>query len=280
MTRSTRTTDAEHGPGNGLPSRVTEFLAAYEKSPGGVPAAPDCQPIDLTPALTRMEVQDTPYAFATIESFLPDSLYHAVLHDWPPEPTFSTVTVSGSPSGYFGSRKQRTIENSATGAGLDTPTWTAARQALRNPAFVRALFMRFSAIIEANLAALGSRMRNAPCFKLYANLDAGASEALGAHVDAQTKLLTIVIYLSLSGNVTGGSAARWGTALYAAEPGAVAPLQFTANAGLPVARQVEFAQNRAFVMPNAAGTLHGVCGGEDGVARRTLMCGYYLQQPQ
>ena len=103
---------------------------------------------------------------------------------------------------------------------------------------------------------------------------------MGAHVDALTKLLTIVIYLDLSGAITDGSPGLWGTALYGEDQSTAQPLQFTPNAGMPVARQIEFAPNRAFIMPNRAGALHGVGGGEAGVTRRTLMCGYYLQQPQ
>lgn len=281
MRPSPLTTGAQRNPGKTLPQRAADFLAAYEHGHGAAAtASPPHPPIDLIPALSRMRTHDAPYTFATIDSFLPSGLYQAVLGAWPPEPEFSAVTLSGAPSGYFGSRQQLTIENSAARTAVGAPAWLAIRQALRSPSFVRALFTRFSAAIEANLAALGPRARNAPCFKLYANLDTGENEALGAHVDALTKLLTIVIYLSLSGDVTDDSPTRWGTALYTAEPGAATPLQFRANAGLPVARQVQFAENRAFVMPNAAGALHGVCGGENGVTRRTLMCGYYVQQPQ
>lgn len=173
-----------------------------------------------------------------------------------------------------------TAENTATGVTAGPPAMTATRSALRRPAFVRGLFSAFSGVIEGNLAGLGPDAAQPPCFKLYANVDAGTSEALGAHVDALTKLLTIVIYLDLAGDVTSGSPDSWGTALYPRDPGTARPLQFTPNAGLPVATQVKFAPNRAFVMPNTPGALHGVSGGEDGVTRRTLMCGYYLQQPQ
>jgi hypothetical protein len=254
------------------------YLGRYAAGPGAAPAAATAA--DLTPALGRMSVHDDPFTFATIGSFLPPDLYDAVLGGWPPDGAFTAVALDGARPGYFGTRKQMTAENTATGVTAGAPALDAARAALRNPAFVRGLFSAFSGVIEANLAGLGPAAGQPPCFKLYANVDAGNSEALGAHVDALTKLLTIVIYLDLAGAVTSASPARWGTALYPRDPAAARPLQFTPNAGLPVARQVEFAPNRAFVMPNTPGALHGVSGGEDGVTRRTLMCGYYLQQPR
>jgi hypothetical protein len=273
---TTSSTEARQHPALG--PLAASYLDRYATEPGAAPAADPAA--DLTPALSRMSVHEEPFAFATIDSFLPPDLYGAVLAGWPPDEAFTAVTLGGASPGYFGSRKQMTAENTATGATADSPALTAARAALRNPAFVRGLFGAFGHVIEDNLAGLGPAASDPPCFKLYANIDAGVSEALGAHVDALTKLLTIVIYLDLAGSVTGGSPARWGTALYPRDPATARPLQFTPNAGMPVARQVEFAPNRAFVMPNTPGALHGVSGGEDGVTRRTLMCGYYLQQPQ
>ena len=89
-----------------------------------------------------------------------------------------------------------------------------------------------------------------------------------------------MIYLDLSGAVTHDSPDRWGTALYASGSSGTEPLEFTANASRPVSKRVTFVSNRAFIMPNRAGALHGVSGGQAGVTRRTLMCGYYLQEPQ
>jgi hypothetical protein len=274
MTSSNATADpAPQGPD--VPPLTADYLDRYLRGLGATPA--NGQTAALGPALRRMHLHHEPFVFATIDSFLPQELYDALLVEWPPEPSFTAVALSGD--GYFGSRKQRVAENTATGATLDTPAWAAARGALRDPGFVSGLFAAFGSIVEANLTDLGPSASGPPCFKLYANVDSGMREALGAHVDALAKLLTIVIYLDLSGKVTAASPAQWGTTLYTADLEAAQPLQFTANAGRPAARQVEFAPNRAFVMPNALGALHGVCGGEADVTRRTLMCGYYLQQP-
>ena len=281
MTKSMASAAAKRDHGSGMPTRAAEYLERYARDPGAPLAGQENQPTSLAPVLQRMQLHDAPFRFATVDSFLPQDLYAAVLASWQPEAAFTTVSFSGVPSGYFGSRKQQVVENSATGiARDDPPVWAAVRHALRHADFVRCLFSAFSDIIEANLTSLGPQAQDAPCFKLYANIDAGPTEALGAHIDALTKLLTIVIYMDLSGAVTSDSPGRWGTSLYGDDQSATQPLQFTPNAGLPVAKQVEFAPNRAFIMPNKAGALHGVGGGEAGVTRRTLMCGYYLQQPQ
>lgn len=273
---TTSSTAARQRPAPG--PLAAAYLDRYAAGPGTAPATAPAA--DLTPALGRMSVRREPFTFATVDDFLPLDLYVAVLAGWPPDSDFTAVALDGVSPGYFGTRKQMTAENTATGVTAGAPALTAARAALRNPAFARALFTAFAGVIEDNLAGLGPAAGDPACFKLYANVDAGNSEALGAHVDALTKLLTIVIYLDLAGAVTSASPARQGTALYPRDPAAARPLQFTPNAGLPVATQVEFAPNRAFAMPNTPGALHGVSGGEDGVTRRTLMCGYYLQRPR
>ncbi|WP_331732554.1 hypothetical protein OG613_48190 (plasmid) [Streptomyces sp. NBC_00015] len=263
-----------------LPPRVASFLASYEMGPGVVTAEQGALHPDLAPTILRMQVLDTPFTFGTIDSFLPDELYQAILREWPESSAFNPVAkfVDGRPDAYFGTRKERILENWAAGDQLDSDTWGTVRLALRHPDFVRALFTRFAETIETNLAALDLDVLRTSSFKLYANVDAGVSEALGAHVDALPKLLTIVVYLDLTGPVSDSSPDRWGTALYAMKPGEIQPLSFTANADHIVAHQIRFRPNRAFVMPNDSQALHGVPGGEDGVQRRTLMCGYWLSK--
>ncbi|MCX4481719.1 hypothetical protein OOK44_35690 [Streptomyces cellulosae] len=262
-----------------LPERVERFLDLFACGPGTVPALD--AGAELAPGLERMQTIADPFICATVDDFLPANLYQAVLRDWPeassfqPVATFATL-VYGEPRSYFGSRMERTVENWAADATPDAPTWQRLRNALCHPDFVRALFTRFAETIDANLAGLDLDELNAPNFKLYTNLDAGSDEALGAHVDAPSKLLTIVVYLDLQGPELPDSADRWGTALYEVGPGDHLPQHFTANADRTAARNIQFAPNRAFIMPNSARALHGVVGGEAAVQRRTLMCGYWL----
>ncbi|MGW4799835.1 hypothetical protein ACWEPC_46205 [Nonomuraea sp. NPDC004297] len=260
---------------------VEDFLTRYEQGPGALEEFTGVPETDLAPTLDRMRVLERPFAVATIDDFLPESLYQDVLRDWPAADAFAAVTglPGAAPTAYIGERRQRIVDNALAGDGLAGDTWLRLRLALRHPRFVRGLFTRFAGTVERNLAAPDLSGLDTANFKLYANLDAGVSDALGAHVDALPKLLTIVVYLDLKGAVTPDSATRWGTALYPAQAGDVQPLTFTSNADHQAVHQLGFAPNRAFVMPNAPDALHGVLGGEPGVQRRTLMCGYWLTRP-
>ncbi|MCG5219213.1 hypothetical protein [Streptosporangium sp. KLBMP 9127] len=260
---------------------VEDFLTRYEQGPGALDEFAGVPEIDLAPTLDHMRVLERSFTVATIDDFLPETLYQDILRDWPAAEAFAAVTgLPGAAStAYIGERRQRIVDNSLAGDGLSGATWLRLRLALRHPRFVRGLFTCFADTVERNLATLDLSSLDTTNFKLYANLDAGVSDALGAHVDALPKLLTIVVYLDLKGAVTPDSATRWGTALYSAQPGAVRPLTFTSNADHQAVHQLDFAPNRAFVMPNAPHALHGVLGGEPGVERRTLMCGYWLTQP-
>jgi hypothetical protein len=280
MTHDTSTAQDRRGASLTLHPRVAAFLAAYEAGPGAMTAEQTDELIDLTDSMKRMHVLDSPFMFGTIDGFFPDEIFQAVLRDWPAESALATVALQaeGDPAtDYFGSRKTKLLENWAAGVGCPySETWNRVSSALRAPALVRSMFARFADVIESNLDSLNVSTSNIPSFKLYANFDQGVKEALGAHVDALCKLLTIVVYLDLSGDLTDESARSWGTALYDAKPGAVEPLSFSSNADHSVAHQIEFAVNRAFVMPNTSRALHGVAGGQKGVLRRTLMCGYWL----
>ncbi|WP_331732557.1 hypothetical protein OG613_48195 (plasmid) [Streptomyces sp. NBC_00015] len=264
-----------------LPERVERFLDLFASGPGTV-STPNAD-AELAPGLERMQTIADPFTCATVDDFLPADLYQAVLRDWPeassfqPVATFATL-VYGEPRSYFGSRMERTVENWAADATPDAATWRRLRNALCHPAFVRALFTRFAETVDDNLAGLDLDELNSPNFKLYTNFDAGSDEALGAHVDAPSKLLTIVVYLDLQGPELPDSADRWGTALYSVGADNCLPQTFTANADHTAARKIQFAPNRAFIMPNSTHALHGVVGGEATVQRRTLMCGYWLKQ--
>ena len=266
---------------SGPASRVTAYLDAYQTGPGALPPGPAAGLTDLAGALGRMRVEHLPFTHATIDAFLPDEMYRAVLRDWPAEAGLAPVVLPG-PGGaardYVGSRTTKLLEDwGARGVGSPgTGTWKQVSLALRSPLFVRSLFACFSDIIDANLASLPGGPRGFPGFKLYLNCDQGADEALGAHVNALRKLLTIVIYIDLKGPLTGESPQLWGTTLYQAEPGSVTPVHFSPNAGHSAAQRISFAANRAFIMPNDSRALHGVAGGQDGVTRRALMCGYWL----
>jgi hypothetical protein len=265
-------------------SRLDAFLDAYDKA---MASDADHDPVmardqaSLSQSLARMQVLDNPFTHAAIDRFLPDDLYRQVLAEWDGAADLAPVTLDNpkpDADGYIGSRKARLIDDVAADApaGMSAATWARVSQALRAPAFVRALFTRFAGTIETNLALLGDIERDRPGFRLYLCRDEGAKEALGAHLDAMRKLLTIVIYLRLDGAVDAHSEEAWGTALYDMEPGSIVPLHFTPNADHKRVARIGFVPNRAFVMPNDRRALHGVAGGQADVVRRTLMCGYWL----
>lgn len=265
-------------------SRLDAFLNAYDQA---MAFDADCDPTlvrdqaYLSQSLARMQVLDTPFSHAAIDRFLPDDLYRQVLAEWDSAADLAPVTLDGSKpgaDGYIGSRKAKLIEDIAADApaGMSAATWARISHALRAPAFVRALFTRFAGTVETNLGLLGDVERDRPGFRLYLCRDEGAKDALGAHLDAMRKLLTIVIYLRLDGAIDAQSEEAWGTALYEMEPGSIVPLHFTPNADHKRVSRVGFVPNRAFVMPNDRRALHGVAGGQAGVVRRTLMCGYWL----
>ncbi len=290
MTLPSPTHPGSQGGGPPASPRVAEFLLAFDAGPGAAIAARANGSGELTASLTRLQVGHDPFTHGTIDGFLPDSLYAAVLRDWPADSELSAVPLPGTdtPSGgYVGTHTTRLLQEwhadelpmawSATGEQARTSqTWDRVSAALRSPAFVRGVFTRFAKTIEANLATLGDTAAGQPGFRLYLSLDQGPEEALGAHVDALRKLLTIVVYLDLAGAVDNDSEQLWGTALYDTAAGAVRPVEFSANSAHRLAHRIGFTANRAFLMPNDSRALHGVAGGQAGVVRRTLMCGYWL----
>ncbi|MCZ0984099.1 hypothetical protein O1L60_45885 [Streptomyces diastatochromogenes] len=87
-----------------------------------------------------------------------------------------------------------------------------------------------------------------------------------------------MVYLQLEGNTDETSVNRYGTALYECRAGEHDFLNFSSNAAHRTAHQVQFAPNRAFIMPNSPLSLHGVAGSQDGVLRKTLMTGYWANK--
>jgi hypothetical protein len=231
---------------------VTAFLDAYAAGPGTI-SEPVSDQIDLADRIRRMRIGDTPFPYGVIDGFLPSTLYEAIVRDWPAPSSFAPVTLPEA----------------------SNATWNQVAASLRAPSFVRSLFACFSDVVDANLTALGDNAYTNPGFRLYQCVDQGAEEALGAHVDALHKLLTIVIYIDLTGGMNEDSERLWGTSLYDTEPGSVAPVRFTSNANHDRAGHIGFVPNRALVMPNCSRALHGVTGGQAKVQRRTLMCGYW-----
>lgn len=231
-------------------------------------------------AMARMAVESEPFTHGFIDDFLPQPLYDEALASWPAPSEFSMIELkckSGSGRDY-GSRRTRLIEDIAD-VRLQTDASSPIGRisnALRSPAFVTALFERFAEAVETNLAALDTRQTDNVGFRLYLCNDEGTDEALGAHIDALRKILTIVIYLDLSGDLCDDSAALWGTTLYHKSSKPLAPLEFRPNSDFVPAKRMRFRANRAFVMPNAPYALHGVSGGQNGVVRRTIMCGYWV----
>ncbi|MFZ3491919.1 hypothetical protein ACODT5_01515 [Streptomyces sp. 5.8] len=258
--------------------RLTRYLDGYQRVIGAdIPTGP----AELLPALDRMTLHTDPFPFATVDDFLPENLYRSILANWPSQSGFDPVArfVQGQPKGYLGNRKERIIENFAgSEAPMATETWNRTRLALRHPEFVRPLLERFAGPLEEHLGLDRLNDRDQPNFKLYANQDTGATEALGAHLDAAPKLVTIVVYLRLEGDTDETSVNRYGTSLYECRAGEHDFLNFSPNAAHRTAHQVQFAPNRAFIMPNSRISLHGVAGSQDGVLRKTLMAGYWANR--
>ncbi|MGV9679171.1 hypothetical protein ACWDSJ_28150 [Nocardia sp. NPDC003482] len=263
-----------HTPATPAPARghLREFLSAYRADPRhrGAPPRPD-----LADAAAAMTVFTEPFTYGVIDDFLPPALFAAVLAAWPPPQELAAVTLP-STDRYVGSRRTRLLEGltEPDDRDLTGPPWDEVRATLRSPDLLEALAWRFPEVLDANLAHQHTPTQGAG-YKVWLNQDHGAGEALGAHVDDLRKIVTIVVYLQLSGDVDASSPRRWGTALYDNRAAAVTPLEFSANADHTPAALVEFAPNRAFVMPNTATALHGVAGGQAAVTRTTLMCGYW-----
>jgi hypothetical protein len=257
--------------------RGTPRLDAFLDSFAAGPAASD-ESAGLSAAVGRMQAGALPFPHGVIDGFWPEELYQAVQRDWPQEGFVTPAIPSaiGGPSGYVGSHATKLLESRQPGESAYAPqgTWTRVSQALRHPAFVQNLFTAFAGAVEENLAAGDGT--GVPGFRLYLSRDRGADEALGAHVDALRKLLTVVIYVGLDGTVDEHSQQAWGTSLYGTDDGPVVPLEFSRNDARNPEARIAFAPNRAFVMPNTSHSLHGVAGGQEGVTRRTIMCGYWL----
>jgi hypothetical protein len=257
-----------------LPPRVAAFLDAYDAS--GIAGHPDPNE-QLTGALDHMHTADAPFPHGLIDGFLPLAFYRTLLESWPADAELAPVSLPGTE--YVGARATRLVDARPASPDAWTPPDPAVVRlaaALRAPAFVRALFTRFADVVERNLQDLDVTQRDSPGFRLYLCRDAGEADALGAHLDALRKLLTIVVYMDLTGTLTAESDEAWGTALYPAGAEKITPVTFTPNAQHTALARVPFAPNRAFVMPNTARSLHGVAGGQADVTRRTLMCGYWL----
>jgi hypothetical protein len=261
-------------PSEVLPPRVAAFLNAYDAaSLGAAPAAA----IDLSPTIERMHAADTPFPHGRIDRFLPAELYDALLAAWPDATHLAPVSLPGAD--YVGARTTLLVDAHPASDDMSEQVDAAVAQlatALRAPRFVRALFTRFATVIDANLQGLAINPDDAPGFRLYLCRDAGEHDALGAHLDALRKLLTIVVYMDLRGALTAESDEAWGTTLYPAHGETITPVTFTPNADHTAAAHIPFAPNRAFIMPNTSASLHGVAGGQPEVSRRTVMCGYWL----
>lgn len=262
-----------------LPPKVAAFLDAYEAGPGAIPTGAR-EPLDLTDTVSRMRVKDTPFTYGIIDDFLPRNVYETVLRDWP-QSSFNNVEMATAPDADVGSRKVQLIEDSSEPSNEGAVgIWKQVGEALRAPSFVRGLFNRFADVIGANVTSLSDVALSKPGFRFYRCFEQGTQDALRAHFDVPWKLITIVVYVKLTGAVTEDSEEFWGTSLYKAEPGAYKPLEFTPNADHELATRVHFIPNRAFIMPNSSRALHGVAGGQADVQRRTLMCGYRASGPE
>jgi hypothetical protein len=268
MTDASTTLDADRYP------RVARFLQDYSAGPGvSTPIA------DLSSDVGRCEVADAPFAAAAIDDFLPRDLYDNVLSEWTTL-ALKPVAVGQPDTKHVGSRHSFRLHNWKPSVDAPSGVWDTISQIVRATPFVTSLFTRFADTVEANLAHRDLEGCTQAGFRLWANQDSGAAEALGAHVDSLPKLLTIVLYLDLSGPTTPASPRHWGTSFYEIEPDSVKTVDFSANAARTPAGNIEFRPNRAFVMPNTSHALHGVAGGEAGITRRSLMWGYWYTRPR
>ncbi len=284
-----------------LPPQVNAFLETYAAQPAMLATHAD---LDLTDAIGRMRIEDTPFAYGIVDDFLPKAVYEAVLREWPAPSAFRTSRwrsdaffkgtqrmneeevgnvaevkpVVHAPEEHI-SRKMRLIEDTGDPSrDPATGVWNQVAEALRAPSFIRDVFARFSAVIDAHLTAVGDDTTGrVPSHVFSQSVDHGANEALGAHLDTEVVLLTIVIYIDLQGAVNQDSEQLWGTSLYNPVPGVDPQTLFIPNAELEPAERVGFVPNRAFVMPNSSRSLHGVAGGQPDVQRRTLMTKIWLR---
>ncbi|MFD6563056.1 hypothetical protein [Micromonospora profundi] len=258
--------------------RVAAYLDAYCDGPGAG-TADEPHAAELAASIGDAQVSRQPFEIATVDDFLPADLYGDVLRDWPLL-TLKPVNVGKTGSKHVGSRRSVGLQSWKPNTDDGDDTWARLARVARSAPLTRALFTRFADVIEGNLGHPDVRHITQPGFRLWANQDQGESEALGAHVDSLPKLLTIVLYLDLSGPTTNESSRRWGTTTYAIAPDEVPTVDFSPNAGRTPAGHVEFCPNRAFIMPNCSSALHGVAGGEADVTRRSLMWGYWLITPK
>ncbi|MFC0107883.1 hypothetical protein [Kibdelosporangium aridum] len=251
---------------------MERFLLAY--AVGHVATNPTAEA--LIDSMSRMTIKDTPFVHGVIDDFLPDSVYEAVREQWPAPSSLMPVRP-GKGGNYVGSREARLIEEWQDG-GCSASAVGAFQQVadgLRHPNVLREFSKQFASVIEKHLFVNFPEVDCKPGFRLYQCVDQGVEESLGAHVDSLRKLFTVVIYIDLAGELTLDSERLWGTTLYHARSGDVTPVSFSSNYDHAPAGNVEFKPNRAFVMPNNSIALHGVTGGQSGVRRRTLMCGYW-----
>jgi hypothetical protein len=255
--------------------RVAAYLDSYEQGPG---AATSNGVLALEETVIRAKVIERPFAVATIDDILPAEFYSRVLAAWK-SLDLRPVDLPGTT--YVGSRQGQQLVNwSASQSATERAgIWDTLSAEVRSPRFVRALFTQFADTVEANLGLDEFTRTGRPGFVMWANHDHGPNEALGAHLDASRKLLTVVLYLDLQGALTAESTRLWGTTIYEMEAGATKPVEFSLNASRDPAGVIEFRPNRAFVMPNINTALHGVAGGQAGVTRRSLMWGYWNSGP-
>ncbi|MFC9472716.1 hypothetical protein ACFTS5_11020 [Nocardia sp. NPDC056952] len=227
---------------------------------------------------SRLTVFDNPFIAGVVDDFFPPDLYDRLVSNWPATKDIPSVDLSAVARNYSVSERRGLRLDQADdtrSASFSGGPWPAVRAFFESPTLVSGLVTRFAGEIQDQIATLDGRSGD-PEYKLWLNYDAGSLEALGAHVDHPRKLLTIVVYIGLDGAIDKSSPQRWGTSLYDVGNESIEALEFSPNAQRSAARTVEFERNRAFIMPNSRRALHGVAGGQPGVGRATLMCGYWL----
>jgi len=260
---------------------VTNYIDMYTRSICSEPAN-DAKVHDyLVSKVQNATLESKPFPYLQVFDFLPPDLYQKALRAWPLDAEFNAVKIEddgGRMRQYVGSRKAIMLDASPVSSEMNPISnfWYDLSQYLKSHLFVETLFNKLSTIIEPGIASLEHSADDHAGYRMYVCRDEGTNDALGTHLDATRKLVTIVVYLGLSGETNQDSQERWGTALYETGRQKIRPLEFSETKLHKSNKVVKFIPNSAFIMPNSKSSLHGVVGGQKNVVRKTIMCGYWM----
>ena len=241
-------------------------------------------------SIEHAELKCHPFSYLEVDNILPKKTLRQMLNNWPEQQLFSKVESyssfeTSSSRSNVGSRSSILIQDKSVNLtpsnnDLLSTFWSGFADVIRDVRIFRSLIKKMHHPLGQHLDDIGDINKSVPGFRMYLCQDEGECAALGPHIDATRKVMTLVFYVSLSGLVTVNSPKAWGTALYSLpDDDNVAPLVFLKSGKYEVSKEVEFEANKVWIFPNNNSALHGVSGGEAGVVRKTVMCGYWLFDP-